>query len=239
MVGTEVNITVDFPDQNKLLGFANFVFNTVGAANHSDFSAVLIEAHRAGRNLAAEIQDTIMSSAVFDDFANDSIWNGMAAKVLDAPESEILIVFPHLRIDLPSHFSDDEARMSLPWHQEAGYYLEKGSCSPKSIVISTYLHDCDRRCGAVEIGCDTFDGLEFHADFYRDEEHKRFKRVECRAPEGSQFSETKFGESVIFDFLVPHRSGRNETTDLVRTTMLVRASWARDVDEWKARELVR
>ncbi len=179
-----------------------------------------------------------MASDEFQDFCSDPSWKVMAADALNAPEDEVIIVFPHLRLDLPRYFSEDETKMSLPWHQEAGYYLPKGSCSPKSIVISTYLHDCNRTCGALELGSEDCDGLEWHNSSYMDEEGKRFKRVECSAPKHSKFKETRYGESVIFDFLIPHRSGRNETNDAVRSTLIVRASWTKDVEEWQGKNTV-
>ena len=224
---------VQFPDREGLNSFRDSVFQSVGAADHGQFSAILIEAHESGKNLTAEVQDKIMSSADFMNFAKAPAWKTMTAKCLDVPEDEVITVFPHLRLDLPSSFSDDQSKMSLPWHQEAGYYLAKGCCSPKSVVISTYLHDCCRVCGALEIGADEYADLEPHDSSYMNEEQKRFKRVQCRAPERSEFKETSYGDSVIFDFLVPHRSGRNETTVTVRITMLVRAGWKKDIDEWQ------
>ncbi|MTI43561.1 hypothetical protein JM93_01850 [Roseibium hamelinense] len=118
-----------------------------------------------------------------------------------------------------------------PWHQEAGYYLPKGNCCPQSVVLSTYLHDCDQSGGALEVATETEPDVLDHDQRYMDPVSKRFMRVEVGAPEATRFAETRFGETVIFDFLRRHRSGVN-SKDTVRITFLLRASRQTDVEDY-------
>ena len=122
--------------------------------------------------------------------------------------------------------------MSLPWHQEATYFLRKANCSPKSIVLSTYLHDCKMNNGAIAIGTDKTNDLIYHDEKYIDNINKRFYRLSCEEPKNYKIVETRFGETILFDFLTPHRSGLN-TSKNTRLTFLLRASSNLDVEQWK------
>ena len=64
--------------------------------------------------------------------------------------------------------------MSLPWHQEAGYYLEKGNCTPRSIAMSTYLHDCKTTEGALEVSIDPQNEFIDHSTKFMDKLNKNF-----------------------------------------------------------------
>jgi len=144
---------------------------------------------------------------------------------------DIKIISPFFRIDLPSKFETDHKKISLPWHQEAGYYLKNGNCTPNSIVLSTYLHKCKKSEGAIEISIDPSVELYKHSSKFLDNYKKKFLRVTCPTPKNYISVETNFGEVVIFDFLRPHRSGLNKSS-LVRLTYLKRATSILDLDKW-------
>lgn len=219
------------PNQADLAEFTRFVLKQLDASSIEEFSAKLIAAHQNGDNLTAEIQDKIIASNEFAQFVDHPMWTELAADAFDCQPEDILIAFPHLRIDLPNYFKKDEVKMSLPWHQEAGYYLSKGNCCPQSVVLSTYLHDCDQSGGALEVAPNTEADVLDHDQRYMDPVSKRFMRVEVPAPETTKYAETRFGETVIFDFLRRHRSGVN-SKDTVRITFLLRASRRKDVEDY-------
>lgn len=220
------------PDLDALKTFTAFVLRQAGSSDLLEFSGVLAGAHDAGDNMAARIQDRVLQAEQFAVMAGHPMWKDMAASAYGCGADEILLAFPHFRVDLPSRFSDDAKKISLPWHQEAGYYLEKGNCSPSSIVISTNLHDCSAENGALLVASETEAAPLSHSRRLMDPVNRRFLRVEIEEPEHFTCSETRFGEAVVFDFLRPHRSGVN-SSDLVRLTFLIRAGKARDIEDYR------
>ena len=219
------------PNTQILKNFSQFVFAQAQTNNLADFSDKLIEANKSGSNLTAETQDRIVQSDQFNNLVHHPMWVEMAAEIFQCQSDNILIAFPHLRIDLPNFFKDDETKMSLPWHQEAGYYLPKGNCCPGSVVLSTYLHNCDQSGGALEVALESEASVLDHSSRYMDPVSKKFMRVEVSAPEASKFVETSFGQTAVFDFLLRHRSGVN-LQNTVRITFLLRASRRNDVEEY-------
>ena len=223
---------VDSPDSAALKSFADYIFGCAGAKSIEDFSSVLIATHEKGENMAACIQDEAMNSEEFKALAGHSMWKKLGAEVFGCAEPDIVVAFPHLRIDLPSRFKADEKKISLPWHQEAGYYLEKGNCSPDSVVMSTYLHDCSTDQGALVVALQTEKELLRHDRKFMDPDNRRFMRVEAAEPDGSCSMETRFGKTVILDFLRRHRSGVNHS-DIVRLTFLVRVGTGADIENYR------
>ncbi|MEP3427580.1 MAG: phytanoyl-CoA dioxygenase family protein [Roseibium sp.] len=219
------------PNKQALVEFSEFVFAQADAKNLDEFSDNLIDAHDKGTNLTAEVQDKILQTNQFAKLVNHPMWKEMAADVFQCKKNDILIAFPHLRIDLPNYFKDDQLKMSLPWHQEAGYYLQKGDCCPGSVVLSTYIHDCDQSGGALQVASETETSVLDHDNRYMDPNSKKFLRVEVPCPEVTEFVETSFGETAVFDFLLRHRSGIN-SRDTVRITFLLRASRRKDVEDY-------
>lgn len=224
-------IKLDFQEDFKI--FQNHVFKTLDADNYKDFSRKLISEQSDENNLAAKIQDEVLNSDEFKKFCNHNGWKNLAANILKTSTDDVILVYPHFRIDLPMEFKDDHKKMSLPWHQEAGYYLKLGKCSPKSIVFSAYLHDCVKENGAVAIGREEITDLVNHDEAFLDKSEQRFYRVECEEPTEYENIETVAGEAITFDFLIPHRSGLNVSGD-VRLTFLLRASSLSDIEEWEA-----
>lgn len=168
---------VDNPGVGALKGFVDRAFEHVHVGSMEEFSGKLIAAHESGENLAARVQDELVKSTHFSDLVNHDVWKELAADAYGCSVSDILVVFPHLRIDLPTRFKADEKKMSLPWHQEAGYYLERGNCSPDSIVMSTYLHDCSTEQGALVVASKTEKEALHHDREFMDPQNKRFMRV--------------------------------------------------------------
>jgi ectoine hydroxylase-related dioxygenase (phytanoyl-CoA dioxygenase family) len=207
----------------SITNFQKFCFGQVNAESHYDFSQIVIQKQKYKSSFVSELQDKILSSSEFSELTNDESFKTLAASLMDVPIEDIKIVFPHFRIDLPKSFSDDEIKMSLPWHQEAGYYLSKGDCTPNSIVLSTYLHDCKEENGAICIASESDFDLIDHTGAYMSPDEQRFYRVECPEPNMSEVAESKFGEVVAFDFKRPHRSGIN-TSELIRLTFLLRVT---------------
>tara|TARA_B100000674_G_C37755536_1_gene875413 strand:- start:17 stop:688 length:672 start_codon:yes stop_codon:yes gene_type:complete len=208
---------------SKLEEYRNFVFSLAGVSNHQDFSKALISAHEKGNNLTAGIQDEAMKSKLFHELAKELSWKKMAAEYLNVNPKHLNIIFPHFRLDLPDRFKNDSNKLLLPWHQEAEYYLKFNNCSKESIVISTVLHDISESGGALVVAKNSEEQLLNHQEEYMDPIKKRFFRVECSPPDDYVITETKFGESVVFDFLTKHKSGYNKS-DLVRLTFIVRVS---------------
>jgi hypothetical protein len=222
--------TLQFIDE--LIKFQKFVFQQLNTNNIVDFSNSLNSKQGKKSNIAAKIQDDVMNSSEFNLLSSHIGWKKLAAKKMGTKVEDIEIVFPHFRLDLPIKFSKDHQKMSLPWHQEAAYYLRKGNCSPKSIVMSTYLHDCNQKNGAIAIGIDNNSDLINHDEKYIDNLNKRFFRVSCEEPREYQIIETILGQTIIFDFLTPHRSGINNSQN-TRLTFLLRASSKIDVEHWE------
>jgi len=215
--------TVRLDSTESITNFKKFCFGLLDTKSHYDFSQKVISKQKANSSFAGELQDTIANSVEFSELTSDESFKTLAACLMDVSAEDIKIVFPHFRIDLPKSFSDDEIKMSLPWHQEAGYYIAKGDCTPDSIVLSTYLHDCNKDNGAIHIASESDSVLIGHSESYLDPHQQRFYRVECPEPNMFEVAETNFGEVVAFDFKRPHRSGSN-TSSLVRLTFLLRAT---------------
>lgn len=212
-----------FESPGKLAEFRDFVFGLAGTSTHMEFSQALCDAHTGGKNLAADIQDRALNSSEFEALVRDDEWLTLASENLGIEKSYTKIVFPHFRVDLPDQFKSDSQKMLLPWHQEAAYYLPKGDCTTQSIVLSTILHDAAEKNGALLVAEEAEQDFHEHESRFVDSQKKRFFRVECTPPKSSTVAETKFGETVVFDFLAKHRSGNN-TSPLVRLTFLLRAS---------------
>ncbi|MAD12491.1 MAG: hypothetical protein CMC04_07210 [Flavobacteriaceae bacterium] len=222
---------------DELNKFQSFVFEQLDTNNINDFSNVINSRHSVKDNLAAKIQDIVMNSNEFEIFYSHIGWKKLAAKKLKTSFEDVNIILPHFRIDLPHKFKKDDKNMSLPWHQEATYFLNKANCSPKSIVMSTYLHDCKMNNGAILIGTDKTNDLIYHDEKYIDNINQRFFRLSCEEPKNYKIVETKYGETIFFDFLTPHKSGLN-TSENTRLTFLLRASSNLDVKEWEKNKKV-
>ncbi|SDU24890.1 hypothetical protein [Stappia sp. ES.058] len=208
-----------------------FLFEATGTTSHETFSQKLIADRSAGGTLAAGTQDRFTGSALFAELVAGEALRRFAARLVECPPERVLLAFPHLRIDLPSEFQADEKRLNLPWHQEADYYLPKGDCSTKSLVISTPLFDCARHDGALVAGAFSHaQGQETHAMVFMDPQNNRHKRVICTPPESETVLETVRGQSQVISFLTKHKSGVN-TGSFVRCTFLVRVSDRLDVAE--------
>ena len=216
---------------NKLLELQSFVFGLIDTDNHKEFSSKLCNLHEKNSKITGEIQDKVINSKLFLKLSNDDSYKKLAVSILKTSIEDIKIISPFFRIDLPSKFESDHKRISLPWHQEAGYYLKNGNCTPNSIVLSTYLHTCKKSEGAIEISIDPRVELYNHSSKFLDNYKKKFLRVTCPTPKNYISVETNFGEVVIFDFLRPHRSGLNKSS-LVRLTYLKRATSILDLDKW-------
>ena len=228
-----LNRLIDTPCLKELSELQSYVFGLMGSDSHVAFSAELTKRQEKDSLTAAQLQDKISSSSEFSALVNNEAWRELSAELLCTEKEDIDIVFPHFRIDLPARFLSDKKKMSLPWHQEAGYYLEKGGCTPNSIVLSTHLHSCDSEGGAIWIGKDSCDSLLEHQKQFMDEDSSRFLRVTCSAPEAFIKAESKFGETIAFDFMRPHRSGINNSS-LVRLTFLLRATSRSDLSRWRS-----
>ena len=227
-----MNTKVRLDNVEPLTKFQKFCFGLLDTKSHYDFSLKVTGEQQSDIQFVAELQDTIMNSVKFSELARDESFKKLAARLMNVPTEDIKIVFPHFRIDLPQSFSDDESKMSLPWHQEAGYYLAKGDCTPDSIVLSTYLHDCKKNNGAIFVGSEVEPNLAEHITRYMSPDQKRFYRVECPEPKMFEVIESEFGEVVAFDFKRPHRSGIN-TSSLVRLTFLLRATSKSELKTFK------
>lgn len=212
--------------------FQKFCFGLLDTKSHYDFSLKVTSEQQANSSFVAELQDTILNSVEYSELTRDESFITLAARLMNVPTEDIKIVYPHLRIDLPQSFSDDESKMSLPWHQEAGYYLARGDCTPDSIVLSTYLHDCKKDNGAIFVASEVEPNLAEHTSRYMSPDQKRFYRVECPEPKMFEVVESEFGEVVAFDFKRPHRSGIN-TSSLVRLTFLLRATSKSELKTFK------
>ena len=157
---------------------------------------------------------------------------------MDVDLNDIEIVFPFFRVDLPQQFVDQEKKMSLPWHQELGYYLTKGGCTPDSIVMSIPLHNCSNKEGALHIACDTQEEVIKHKSVFMDKAREKHLRFQCSEPEEFIIAETEFGQVVAFDFKRSHRSGTN-SSNLVRLTLLLRATSNIELARFEETSLVR
>ncbi len=214
---------VKLDDLTSLQDFQKFCFSLSSAVTHEEFSENVLNLQTQDKRYVANLQDKILGSSEFYEITKDPALYSLAAKLMDVELKDIKIVFPYFRIDLLQEFKEEEKKISLPWHQEAGYYLAKGDCTPDSIVMSIPLHDCNNENGAIHIGCDLQEEVLQHKSFYMDKNQKKHFRVECAVPKESMIAETKFGQVVAFDFKRPHRSGTNRS-NLVRLTLLLRAS---------------
>ena len=208
---------------DELILFRQFIFGLVSSTTHEDFSSKVSREHLNNPKFTGNLQDSIIHSWQFTDLVNNPAWRVIASVYLKSVPEDVLIVFPFFRIDLPSSFTDDEQKMSLSWHQEAAYFLHRGSCTTSSIVLSTYLHDCDSCGGGLLLSRKSLPGLIEHSDFFLDEVNQRFRRFNCVQPQDYFQAESRFGETLVFDFLRPHRSGVNHSP-LVRLTLLLRAT---------------
>jgi hypothetical protein len=207
-----------------------FLYAHTGTHDRASLSRALIDDREAGGQLAAETQDAFVASDVFAEIVASAPMRGFAADLVGCREADLVTAFPHLRIDLPTRFSADEKRLNLPWHQEADYYLPKGDCSTKSLVISTPLFDCKASDGALVVGPGShLEGYEPHSTVFMDEARQRHKRVICTPPAEEVVAETVQGESQVITFLLKHRSGVNEGP-FVRCTMLLRVGARQDID---------
>ena len=210
-------------DLSKLTNFQKFCFDKADAKSYEDFSNNVILRQKKDSSYTAYLQDEIINSPEFMEITNDKEIYNLASHLMEVPVSDVKIVFPHFRADLPQDFADQEKKMSLPWHQEGGYYLAKGNCTPDSIVMSISLHDCDFENGALNIAGYSEKNIVTHENYFMDKNHKKHFRVECNEPDEIIIAETKFGEVVSFDFKRPHQSGTN-ISNLVRLTLLIRAT---------------
>ena len=235
---SETYMTIDTEIKPELESFRRYIFNLVDTDNLSRFSQKIFAMHDQNDRFVGQLQDEIMSSPKFQDVCNHKYWTLLSSRLLNTDLNDVNIVFPHFRIDLPSRYKKDELKMSLPWHQEAGYYLKKGHCSPESIVLSTYLHDCTADHGALHVGIDHDRVLQSHDENFMDKKNQRHLRVTCREPTRYEVVESNFGQTVTFDFLRPHRSGKN-TSKLVRLTLLLRASSQMSVQSWLKKSIKR
>ena len=116
---------IELENTQALLDFQKFCFGLLSCSSHEDFSKTLIKKHTGDANFTGFLQDQIMNSIEFFELTQNDIFRNLAAIQMGVPKEDIKIVFPHFRIDLPSMFANDGSKMSLPWHQEAGYYLHK------------------------------------------------------------------------------------------------------------------
>ena len=223
--------TIKLDNLTPLSEFQRFCFGLSGAVTHEEFSENVRNFQAQDERYTAKLQDRILSSQEFLEVIRDPVWCSLAAKLMDVEIDDIKIVFPFFRVDLPQQFVDQEKKMSLPWHQEAGYYLPKGDCTPDSIVLSIALHDCNSTEGALLIACDTRKEVIQHKSVFMDSTGKKHLRVECPEPAESITTETKFGQVVAFDFKRPHRSGIN-SSNLVRLTLLLRATSNRELAQF-------
>ena len=210
-------------DLTPLSRFQKFCFNLTDSATHEDFSKKVISKQMQDDQYTGGLQDKILNSSEFLELTKDPGIRFLAAELMGVALKDIKIVFPFFRIDLPQKFVDQKKKMSLPWHQEAGYYLAKGDCTPDSMVMSIALHDCKNEQGALNVACDTEKNLVQHNNFFMDEDQKKHLRFECANPEEFIIAETEFGEVVAFDFKRLHRSGTNKS-NFVRLTLLLRVT---------------
>lgn len=214
---------IKLDDLTPLQDFQKFCFSLSEAETHEEFSENIQNLQVQDKRYIGNLQNKIVASSEFYEITKDLTLRSLAAKLMDVELQDIKIIFPFFRIDLPKEFKEEEEKISLPWHQEAGYYLAKGDCTPDSIVMSIALHDCNNENGAIHIGCKMKEEVLQHKSFYMDKNQKKHFRVECAEPKESMIAETKFGQVVAFDFKRPHRSGTNRS-NLVRLTLLLRAS---------------
>ena len=203
--------------------FQNFCFGLLGTATHDEFSKKVINFQSHDDRFTANLQDKILSSQEFLHITKHTALSSLAAKIMNVEQEDIKIVLPFFRIDLPQQFVKEDKKMSLPWHQEAGYFLAKRNCTPNSIVMSIALHDCTEENGALHVACNTKDKVIKHKSFFMEKNLKKKYRAECSEPEEFTIASSKFGQVVAFDFKRPHRSGVNKS-NLVRLTLILRAT---------------
>ena len=228
----------DLEPVDSLTQLQSYIFGLLDCVTHNEFSEKLCKLHEKNPKITGELQDKVMNSKLFLKLIDENSYKKLAAKILKTSVDDIKIVFPFFRIDLPSRFHKDQKKISLPWHQEAGYYLEKGNCTPRSIVMSTYLHDCNKEEGALEVSTDSHDEFFDHSTKFMDEANKRFLRVTCPTPKNCIPLESEFGKVIIFDFLRPHRSGLNQSS-LARLTYLHRATSLLDLKKWNSEKFIK
>tara|TARA_B100000787_G_scaffold167350_1_gene153967 strand:+ start:557 stop:1291 length:735 start_codon:yes stop_codon:yes gene_type:complete len=228
----------DLKPIDNLTQLQSLIFGLLDCTTHIEFSDKLCKLHEKNPNIAGELQDKVINSKLFLQLINDGSYKKLAAKILKTSVDDVKIIFPFFRIDLPSKFRKDHEKMSLPWHQEAGYYLEKGNCTPRSIVMSTYLHECKTKEGALEVSSDPHVEFINHSTKFKDDFNKKFLRVTCPAPKNFISVETKFGKVISFDFLRPHRSGLNQSS-LVRLTCLLRVTSLLDLKNWNSQNYIK
>ncbi len=216
-------------DIRPIEDFQSFVFSLLKTNSHSAFSQELIKRHESDQSSAGRLQDEISNSQEFKKLVNDKRFISFAAELMSISEDDVMIVYPHFRIDLPSRFAADKKKISLPWHQEAGYYIDKGDCTPDSIVMSMYLHDCEEHEGALHMSSSAHSRLLEHSKKFMDPDREKFLRAECEEPEDYVVAESELGQVVAFDFKRPHRSGVNNSPK-VRLTLLLRATSASELD---------
>lgn len=214
---------VELQSFTSLHDFQRFCFSLVGAVNHEEFSENVRKLQAKDERFAANLQDEILAAPEFSEITGDPAMRLLAAELMDIEPDDIEIVMPFFRVDLPQQFADQEKKMSLPWHQEFGYYSTEHGCTPDSIVMSIALHDCSSEEGALHIARDTQSEVIQHQSVYMNQAEKRHLRVRCPEPAEYAIAETQFGQVVAFDFKRPHRSGVNNS-HLVRLTLLLRAT---------------
>jgi len=227
--------TIKITDQAPLKLFQKYCFSLENALSHKDFSKKVTIKQKSNRGYTGYLQDKIKNSQEFLDVTSDFAFYRLAGDLMNIPLDDVKIIYPHFRIDLPNYFKDQQDKMSLPWHQEAAYYIPRGDCTPDSVVISIAMHDCNYENGAIRVGSDTQSNIINHHSFFKDESKNRFYRVECPQPKKFIVAETKFGEAVCFDFKRPHCSGENKS-NLVRLTLLIRASSKIELNRYKNKQ---
>ncbi|MEP1385359.1 MAG: hypothetical protein ABJK64_16385 [Paraglaciecola sp.] len=206
-----------------------YLFDQIACHSEKQFSKKIIYERKQNNNLPALVADSFMNSHLFAEIMSSKSLVEFSASLLKCTTKDVVIAFPHFRLDLPTNFTEDQVRLNLPWHQEAGYFLEKGNCSIKSLVVSTPIFNCTEADGALVV--DPFshiDGLTKHNSVFMDKTNKRHKRVICAAPKNYEVLETLQGESQVISFLTKHRSGINKNSG-VRCTLLFRISDKNDL----------
>ena len=206
-----------------------FLFDQVACYSEQQFSKKLIDERKQNSKLPALVADNFMNSSEFAKIMSSESVVEFSASLLKCATKDVVIAFPHFRLDLPTHFTEDQVRLNLPWHQEAGYFLEKGNCSVNSLVVSTPVFNCTESDGALVVGPFSHtDGLAEHKSVFMDQTNKRHKRVICSAPKTYEVLETLEGQSQVITFLTKHRSGINKNSG-VRCTLLFRISDKNDL----------
>ena len=133
------------------------------------------------------------------------------------------------RLDLPNTFTEQEARISQPWHQDSAYY-PKRCCNETSAVFWVPLYDCgiDEGCletieGSPSIGAVEHVWTEINADKTNHSRQTIPERAMNDAGGELTFLEAESGDAGLIHINMIHRTGTNRT-DKVRYTMLVRVS---------------